>query len=425
MSKQHTDVILDVQDKPALPLLVGLSLQHMVAMFSGTLLVPLLVGLSPAVGLFSSGVGTLLHILITRKKIPMYMGASFAFLVPMAALMHTTGYPSVASGVISVGIIYLIIAALIALVGTKIIAKIFPPIVVGPIVMAVGLSLATSVATNGTLLDGKYDIRVFIVTMLTLGLTIFFNSFFKGPFGMLSILLGIISGYILAIVFGLVDLQPVVHAHWFAVPQFQIPFVSFKPVLNWEAIVAIAPLAMVSMTDHFGYLMTTGELTDRDYLKNPDLKRTIAGNGVATMFSGLVGGPALTSYGENIGVLALTKVHSVYALIGAAIFAIMFSFVGKLAALVATVPAAVTGGVSFLLFGVIAVSGMRIIVENKLDFNDKRNLMIGSSILVIGIGNAYLQIGAGPHLIQFSGLTIATVVGIILNLILPKESASK
>lgn len=421
----QTGAILDVQDKPKFLQWVGLSLQHMFSMFGSTVLVPLLVGLNPGIALFSSGVGTLLHILITRKQIPAYMGSSFAFILPMTALMKTTGYPGVAAGVISVGVIYLLVAGIVAKFGSAWIEQLLPPIVVGPIVMVIGLSLAGSAASSATLLAGKYDLRVFAVAMITLGITIFFNMYLKGFLGMIPILLGIVAGYIVAIPFGLVDLKPVADAAWFALPKFELPFVTYKPVMYWNAVIVMAPLALVTITEHLGHLMVLGELTGRDYFKNPGLNRTLAGDGVASVFAGLVGGPSVTSYGENIGVMAITKVHSVYVLIGAAIFAILFAFVGKLSVLIQSIPGAVTGGISFLLFGVIAVSGLRIVVENQLDFNDKRNLMIASSVLVIGIGNAYLQIGQGTNIVQFSGVAIATILGITLNIILPKTAASE
>ncbi|TGE75686.1 solute carrier family 23 protein [Weissella confusa] len=419
------DVVLDVNEKPGFLQWIGLSLQHMFSMFGSTVLVPLLVGLNPGIALFSSGVGTLLHILITKKQIPAYMGSSFAFIIPMVALMKTTGYPGVATGVISVGIVYLIVAAIVAVIGTNWIEKLLPPIVVGPIIMVIGLSLSSSAAQSATLLNGKYDIRVFAVAMITLGLTIVFNMFLKGFLGLIPILLGIVGGYIFAILFGLVDLAPVAHAAWFALPDFDIPFVDYKPVMHWGAIIVMAPLALVTITEHLGHLMVLDDLTGRDFMRNPGLHRTLAGDGTASIFAGLVGGPSTTSYGENIGVMAITKVHSVYVLIGAAVFAILFSFVGKLSALIQSIPGAVTGGVSFLLFGVIAASGLRIIVENKIDFNLKRNLMIASSVLVIGIGNAYLQVGEGNDIIQFSGVAIATVLGIFLNLVLPEKAASE
>ncbi|QBO36725.1 uracil permease [Periweissella cryptocerci] len=429
MERTHRDeVVLDIPDRPKLGAWIGLSLQHMFSMFGSTVLVPILVGLNPGIALFTSGVGTLLYILITKAKIPAYMGSSFAFIVPMLSLMAKGGggYPAIAQGIWAVGAVYLIVAVIVALIGSDWIDSLLPPIVVGPIVMVIGLSLAGSAATNATMrtisaTKSVYDIRIFIVAIITLLLTILFNMVLKGFLGLIPILLGIVSGYIVAIPFGLVDFTKVTAAHWFALPTFEIPFVSYAPHLQIGAIIAMAPLALVTMTEHMGHLMVLNKLTDRNFFQDPGLKRTLAGDGTASIVAGFFGGPAVTSYGENIGVLAITKVHSVWVLGGAATFAVLFSFVGKLSALIQSIPGAVIGGISFLLFGVIASSGLRIIVDNKVDFNVKRNLMISSAILVIGIGNAYLQVGKT----QFSGLAIATVLGIILNLVLPREAASE
>jgi uracil permease len=425
MEQLQRDVVLDVDDRPSLGQWIGLSLQHMFSMFGSTVLVPLLVGLNPGIALFSSGVGTLLHIMITKRKIPAYMGSSFAFFVPMIALMKTTGYPGVAVGVLSVGVIYMIVAAIVGAIGTDWIEKMLPPVVVGPIIMVIGLSLAGSAAQSATLLNGKYDLRVFAVAMITLGFTILFNMTLRGFIGLIPILLGIVAGYITAVGFGLVNFTPVMQAPWFALPAFDVPFVNYRPRMDWGAVIVMAPLAMVTISEHLGHLMVLNELTGRDFMKNPGLHRTLAGDGAASIFAGLVGGPSVTSYGENIGVMAITRVHSVYVLIGAASFAVVFSFVGKLSALIQSIPGAVIGGVSFLLFGVIATSGLRILVERRVNFDRKRNMMIASSVMVIGIGDAFLQIGSGDHIVQFSGVAIATVLAIVLNLILPERAASE
>ena len=217
------------------------------------------------------------------------------------------------------------------------------------------------------------------------------------------------------------DFSPVAHAHWFSLPDFQIPFVDYHPQLYWGAILSMVPIAFVTMTEHLGHIMVLNELTERNYFKEPGLNHTLAGDGTASIIAGFVGGPPVTSYGENIGVMAITRVHSVYVITGAAVFAIFFSFIGKLSALIESIPSPVIGGISFLLFGVIASSGLRVMIENKIDFNEKRNLMISSVILVIGIGNAYLQLGK----YQFSGLAVAAVLGIIMNLILPQKAKSE
>ncbi len=418
----HRDgVVLDVDERPEFGQWVGLSLQHMFSMFGSTVLVPILVGLNPGIALFSSGVGTLMYLLITRHKIPAYMGSSFSFIVPMMALMKSTGYPGIAQGTVAVGCVYLLVSLIVTMIGSDWIDRVLPPIVVGPIVMVIGLSLASTAAKDATMNGTHYDLRYFAVAMLTLIITIAFNMFFKGFLGLIPILLGIVCGYVIACLFGIVDLVPVASAHWFSLPDFQIPFVTYKLHFYWGAILSMAPIAFVTMTEHMGHIMVLNELTERNYFKDPGLNHTLAGDGTASIIAGFVGGPPVTSYGENIGVLAITRVHSVYVLAGAALFAVFFSFVGKLSALIESIPGPVIGGISFLLFGVIASSGLRVMIEDQIDFNKKRNLMISSVILVIGIGNAYLKLGQ----YQFSGLAVAAVLGIILNLILPQEAASE
>ena len=417
------DVVLDVDEKPSPGQWVGLSLQHMFSMFGSTVLVPILVGLNPGIALFSSGVGTLIYLLITKHKIPAYMGSSFSFVVPMMALMKSTGYPGIAQGTIAVGCVYLIVALIVSQIGSAWIDKVLPPIVVGPIVVVIGLSLAGTAAKDATInsVTGHYDLKSFAVAMLTMILTIAFNMYFKGFLGLIPILMGIVFGYLIACLFGIVDFTPVMRAHWFSLPDFQVPFVTYHPQLYWGAILSMAPIAFVTMTEHLGHIMVLNELTERNYFKDPGLNHTLAGDGTASIIAGFVGGPPVTSYGENIGVLAITRVHSVYVIAGAALFAVFFSFIGKLSALIETIPSPVIGGISFLLFGVIASSGLRVMIENQIDFNAKRNLMISSVILVIGIGNAYLQLGK----YQFSGLAVAAVLGIILNLILPQKAFSE
>jgi uracil permease len=395
----------------------------MFSMFGSTVLVPILVGLNPGIALFSSGVGTLIYLLITKHKIPAYMGSSFSFVVPMMALMKTTGYPGIAQGTVAVGCVYLIVALVVSRIGSAWIDRVLPPIIVGPIVVVIGLSLASTAAKDATInsATGHYDLKFFAVAMLTMLITIAFNMYFKGFLGLIPILLGIVGGYLIACLFGIVDFTPVMRAHWFSLPDFQVPFVTYRPQLYWGAILSMAPIAFVTMTEHLGHIMVLNELTDRNYFKDPGLNHTLAGDGTASIIAGFVGGPPVTSYGENIGVLAITRVHSVYVLAGAAAFAIFFSFIGKLSALIETIPSPVIGGISFLLFGVIASSGLRVMIEHQIDFNIKRNLMISSVILVVGIGNAYLQLGK----YQFSGLAVAAVLGIILNLVLPQRAFSE
>lgn len=421
MTTKQDDILMDITDRPSWGHWLGLSIQHLFAMFGSTVLVPILVGLNPGIALFSSGVGTLLYILITKGKIPAYMSSSFSFIVPMIALMKTVGYPGIAQGTIAVGLVYLITALIVGLIGSQWIDKALPPIVVGPIIMVIGLSLAATAAKDATMNGSHYDLKYFIVAMATALITIFFNMYLKGFWSQVAILLGIIVGYLIAVLCGLVDFTPITKTPWFQVPNFQIPYLTYQPHFYWGAILSLAPIAFVTMTEHMGHIMVLDGLTHRNFFHDPGLNHTLAGDGTASIIAGLIGGPPITSYGENIGVMAITKIYSIWVIGGAACLAIIFGFVGKLSALIQSIPSPVIGGISFLLFGVIASSGLRILIDNQVDFNQKRNLMIGSLILVIGIGNAFLQLGK----YQFSGLAVATVLGIILNLLLPAQAASE
>lgn len=421
MATKNQEIVLDISDRPTPGHWFGLSLQHLFAMFGSTVLVPILVGLNPGIALFSSGVGTLMYILITKGKIPAYMSSSFSFIVPMVALMKTVGYPGIAQGTIAVGVVYLIASLIVAAIGSDWIDRALPPIVVGPIVIVIGLSLAGTAAKDATMNGKSYDVKYFIVALVTALVTVAFNMYLKGFWSQIAILLGIIVGYLIAVACGLVNFTPVLQTPWFKIPDFEIPFVTYRPHFYWGAIVSLAPIAFVTMTEHMGHIMVLDGLTHRNFFKDPGLNHTLAGDGTASILAGLIGGPPITSYGENIGVMAITKIYSVWVIVGAAVLAMIFGFVGKLSALIQSIPSPVIGGISFLLFGVIASSGLRILIDNHVDFNQKRNLMIGSLILVIGIGNAYLQIGQ----YQFSGLAVATILGIILNLVLPQQAASE
>ena len=418
---RNEDAILDIHDKPSFGQWMGLSIQHLFTMFGATVLVPILVGLNPSIALFSSGVGTLVYIGITNGKIPAYLGSSFAFIAVMQMLMKTSGYPAVAQGTISAGLVYLIVSIIIGKVGSGWLDRILPAVVVGPVVMVIGLSMATTAASNAMLNSGTYDIKYVWVAIFTLAITIFFNMYLKGFISLIPILLGIVCGYIMAVLCGIVDFSTVEKANWFTLPAFNVAFINYQPKIYWSAIIGMAPIAFVTMTEHMGHIMVLNKLTKRNFFKDPGLNRTLFGDGVSSIIAGFVGGPPTTSYGENIGVLAMTKVHSIWVIGGAAFFAIIFSFVGKISALIQSIPGPVIGGISFLLFGVIASSGLRILIDNQIDYDKKRNLMITASILVLGIGGMYLKVGD----LQLTSIALATVVGIALNLILPKEAKSE
>ncbi|HEY2420495.1 MAG TPA: solute carrier family 23 protein [Neobacillus sp.] len=409
--------ILDVNERPKPFHWMTLSLQHLFAMFGATILVPYLVGLSPAIALISSGLGTLAFLLITKFQVPAYLGSSFAFIGPII-MAKTIGGPGAAMvGTFLAGLVYGIVALIISKAGHRWIMNLLPPIVVGPVIVVIGLALsstAVGMAMNNP--AGKYSMLHFSVALVTLVATIIFSIYLKGMLSIIPILAGILIGYIYALLVGIVDFQPVLKANWFEMPQFIIPFVSYKVKFTLNIVALMVPVAVVTLSEHIGHQLVLSKVVGRDYIKEPGLHRSILGDGMATMISSLIGGPPKTTYGENIGVLAITRVYSVYVIAGAAVFAIVFGFIGKITALIGTIPTPVMGGVSILLFGIIASSGLRMLVDSKIDFGDKRNLVISSVILVLGIGGALIKL---PFNIQIQGMALAAICGVLLNLILP------
>lgn len=418
---RNEDAVLDIKDRPQAFHWVGLSLQHLFTMFGATVLVPILVGIDPGIALVSSGLGTMVYLITTKGKIPAYLGSSFAFIAAMQMLMKSDGYPAIAQGAMTTGLVYLIVSLIIKKIGSDWLDKILPPIVVGPVVMVIGLGLAANAANNAMYNNNVYDFKYIAVALITLGLTIFYNMFFKGFLGLIPILLGIVSGYLVALAFGIIDLTPIKEAAWFALPNFEVPFVQYEPKLYLNAITTMAQIAFVTMTEHIGHLMVLNKLTKRNFFQDPGLSKTLMGDGLAQIVAGFVGGPPVTSYGENIGVLAITRVHSVFVIGGAAVFAVALGFVGKLSALILSIPGPVISGISFVLFGVIAASGLKILIDNKINFDKKKNLLIASVILVIGIGGLVFKVGT----FELSSMALATVLGIVLNLILPENARSE
>ena len=397
------NVKYDVNDMPKPGLLVGLSFQHLFAMFGATVLVPILVGIDPAIALFSSGLGTLAHLTVTKYKIPAYMGSSFAYIAAMQTLMKTDGIAAVAQGAMAGGLVYLLVALIVKYAGKDWIDKVLPPIVVGPIIMVIGLNLAANAVNDATTLNKSYSIYALLISMVTLFAVILFNMYGKKIIGVIPILLGLIVGYIFSAVLGLltghsfINFSEVAAAHWIQVPNFDIPFVDYGFKL------------------YLGHVMVLNSLTERDYFKDPGLDRTLTGDGLAQIIAGFFGAPPVTSYGENIGVMALSKVYSVYVIAGAAVIAVLMSFIGKLSALLHSIPTPVLGGLSIALFGVIAASGLKILVEHKIDFDNKKNLLIASVILVSGIGGLMIDLGG----LQITGVASSTILGILLYQILP------
>ena len=413
----------DVHDMPKPGLLLGLSFQHLFAMFGATVLVPILVGIDPAIALFSSGLGTLAHLSVTKYKIPAYMGSSFAYIATMQTLMKTDGIAAVAQGAIAGGLVYLIVALIVRKIGNAWIDKILPPVVVGPVIMVIGLSLAGSAVSDAMTVDGSYNFTSLVISMVTLFAVIAFNIYGKKIVAVIPILLGLIVGYVFSLILGavtgqqLIDFTTIANAKWFDVPDFSIMFADYDFKLYPSAILTMAPIAFVTMTEHFGHVMVLNSLTGRDFFKDPGLDRTLMGDGPSQIIAGLFGAPPVTSYGENIGVMALNKIYSVYVIAGAAIIAVIMSFVGKVSAILMSIPSAVLGGVSIALFGVIASSGLKILIENKVNFDNKKNLLIASVILVSGIGGLTLQVAG----LQITGVAFSTLLGIILYQILPEK----
>lgn len=414
-------VVLEIHEKPKVGQGLLLSVQHLFAMFGATVLVPALTGMNPAVALISSGLGTLAFILITKGKVPSYLGSSFAFITPIITLkgLEASGELATGSflvGSFLVGLVYTVVALIISRIGTKWLIQLLPPVVVGPVIMVIGLGLASvavKMLTNNP--SGEYDLQYVSVGLVTLLITIITAIFTKGFLSVIPVLVGIVGGYLYALSLGIVNIQPVLDAQWIAVPEFMIPFVNYTPELSWKVALMMLPVAIVPIAEHIGHQLVLSKVVNKDLIKDPGLDRSLMGDGVASVIASFIGGPPNTTYGENIGVLAITRAFSIYVFVGAAIFAILFGFCGKVSALLGTIPTPVMGGVSVLLFGIIASSGLRMLVENNVDFKEKRNLIISSVILVIGIG------GAALHFEKFSleGMALASIIGIILNLVLP------
>ncbi|ARF18398.1 uracil permease [Sporosarcina sp. P3] len=415
--------VLDVHEKPQPIRWLALSLQHMFAMFGATILVPQLVGLSPAIALLTSGIATIVFIIVTKFQVPAYLGSSFAFIVPIQMATQSGGIGSAMIGSMFVALVYAIVSLVIYKTGYNWIMKILPPIVVGPVIMVIGLALApTAIDMASTInVDGAdvYSGLHFSAALVTLASAVFCLMFFKGIISLMPVLIGIVVGYIYSAFIGILDFSEVVEAKWFAVPEMLIPGVDYEFIVTPTLLIIMVPIAIVTISEHIGHQLVLGKVVDRNYIESPGLHRSLLGDGLGTLMSGLVGGPPKTTYGENIGVLAITRVYSVYVIMGAAVFAILFSFIGKITALIATIPSAVLGGISILLFGIIASSGIRMLIDHKIDFDNQRNLVIASIILVIGIGGATINIS---ETFQIGGMALAAIVGVLLNLVLPGKT---
>ena len=424
---EEQKMLYDVNEKPPIAKWIILALQHVFAMFGATILVPILVNtaagevvLTIPVALVTSGIGTLIYILCTKGKSPVYLGSSFAFIAPLAAAFVKGGISGAMTGVMVVGLIYVVFAIIIKFAGKNWLDKLLPPVVIGPMIMIIGLGLAPSAISQiglGTGVDVDWrGVAVAVVTFLTTAIVMVRA---RGFIKIIPFLIGIVTGYILSIILGLVDFTPVLEASFFSMPSFVIPFVSYMP--NFSALLTIAPIALVTMAEHIGDHTALGTIIGKDLLKDPGLDRTLLGDGIATFVAGLFGGPSNTTYGENTSVVGMTKVASVWVIGLAAIFAICLGFLGKFTALVSTIPNPVLGGVSLLLYGFIAVNGLKVLIQNQIDFGKSKNVVVASSMLVLGLGGAAISIVSGDLSITISGMSLAAIVGILLNLFLPAE----
>lgn len=422
-------MVYDINETPPLTTWIILALQHVFAMFGATILVPILVNsaagaevLTIPVALVASGIGTLIYILCTKGKSPVYLGSSFAFITPIAAAYLKGGISGAMTGIMAVGLIYVIIAIIIKFVGKNWLDKLLPPVVIGPMIMIIGLGLAPSAISQIGLASGTaFDPKTMVVVVVSFLVTALLMTKVKGFFKVIPFLIGIISGYIVAVCLGMIDFKPVLEASFFSVPKFVFPFVNYK--LNFAALITIAPIALVTLCEHIGDHTSLGNIIGRDLIKDPGLDRTLLGDGIATFVAGAIGGPANTTYGENTSVVGMTRVASVKVIGLAAIFAILIGFLGKFTALVSTIPNAVLGGVSLLLYGFIAVNGLKVLIKNQVNFEDSKNVIVASSMLVLGLGGAVIAINSGELSLTISGMSLASVVGILLNLFLPADSA--
>ncbi|HEY8364191.1 MAG TPA: solute carrier family 23 protein [Haloplasmataceae bacterium] len=445
-----SNLVYDVHEKPKLGQWIILSLQHVLAMFGATVLVPMITGLPISVALVSAGIGTLIYIILTKGKSPIFLGSSFAFITPiMSASIVGLGWSNetikgyldksiklqdlgltgsdlnlvaVAVGLVTVGLVYVIVAIIIRFIGTNWINKLLPPIVIGPTIIVIGLSLASTAVSMLTTNGGTDTSWKYLVAGLSALFTaIIISNYTKGILRLIPIIMGIIVGYIISLLLGIVDISLITNADWVELPQFvwlnkeAINRFQFSQII--EIIILMVPVALVTISEHIGDHLVMSSIIGKDLTKDPGLARTIAGDGVATLVAGLLGGPANTTYGENTGVVGITKVASVWVIGGAALISIILGFIGKFNALVYSIPVCVMGGVSMMLFGIISSSGLRVLINNRVDFSKERNLIIASVILVSGIGGLAINLGK----VSITGMALAAILGIILHQILPDK----
>ena len=407
----NNDLTIDVTEKVPFKKALPLSFQHLFAMFGSSILVPIMFNIDPTTVLFFNGIGTLLYAFITKGKIPAYLGSSFAYLSPVLLLIgEGYDFKTIQGGFVATGLVFTLIAIIVKFTGTGWINKLFPPAAMGSIVAIIGLELASSAADMAGFPVGGSNTAEFngtwvIVSMVTLAVVVFGNVLFRGFFKIIPILIGVIAGYIVAYFVGIVDFSQVKEASFFTLPNIQLAH------FNTKAIATIIPATFVVIAEHIGHLKVTSSILGKDLTKDPGLHRSLLGDGLSTVVSGLFGSVPTTTYGENIGVMALTKVYSVYVICGAGIISIILGFSGKMSALISTIPTPVVGGISLLLFGTIAVSGLRTFIEEKVDFSKSRNLILASITFIVGLSGITIPLGS----VELSGMGLATIVAMIIR----------
>lgn len=399
--------IIQVEEKVPANLLIPLSIQHMFAMFGASVLVPFLFGINPAIVLFMNGIGTLLFIFITKGKAPAYLGSSFAFIAPANIIIAKFGYPYACGGFVAVGFCGCLLAMIIKKFGTKWIDIVLPSAAMGPVVALIGLELSSSAANTAGILGDNIDPKNVIVFAVTLGMAVIGSVCFKKFLSVIPILIAVVTGYLTAVAVGIVDFTPVLQASFISIPNFQ------APKFSMDAILMMLPVLLVIASEHIGHQIVTGEVVGRNLIEDPGLHRSLFADNFSTMISGLIGSVPTTTYGENIGVMAITGVYSVQVIAGAAILSIICSFIGPLSALIQTIPKPVIGGISFLLYGMIGTSGLRILVDQKVDYGKSVNMILTSVVFVVGLSGVTIHLGN----ISLSGMVLACITGMIMSLL--------
>lgn len=427
MVEENSNMLYGVGDKPPALRMLLLAIQHVCAMFGATILVPIVVNttaganiLSIPVALVSSGLGTFIYLICTRNRSPVYLGSSFAFIAPMVAGYAIGGTGSVFTALMIVGIVYVIISLIIRVSGPGWINKLLPPVVVGPMIMVIGLSLAPTAVSEIGLDLATIPWQNLVVAFVSFIITAIVAVRGKGILQVIPFLVGIIGGYVVAALLGMVDFTQALTANIIEIPKFYLPFMNYN--LNFAAVLTIVPIALVTMVEHVGDHKVLSEIIGRDLIEDPGLQRTLLGDGLATFLAAFLGGPANTTYGENTSVVGMTRVASTYVIGLAALIAIIFAFSGHLTALLTAIPQPVLGGISVLLYGFICVNGLKILIHNQVDFNNTKNVVVAATMLVLGLGGATLSVISGNLSLSISGMSLAAIVGVLLNICIPEEN---